>query len=287
MFLKYVTTATPTIAQVIADLAALASGASISSLSLSCDKVNSQIIANTDAPGWTLADAAGPSSSRVLTAKDASNVDKYLALVPTGTTAIYSSIFDTYNATTHTATNFVAANSQLAFSTTQVNTYFMLVNQKHLIISDTIGSITIGSIEFSREIDFLSNPAYPAHANIGYNGSVQQALTFAKMKKQNGSGDVLAGAGGQNVGGLMTISMFNGSAIPQAPYRDAGDAQYLPMLPFYIGANIASYGSVPFGKVDDAYLTAMYGAAYDTVLIGADTYVVILISGGRVLFKMA
>lgn len=288
MYIKYVTTTTASINGVVSDLAALCTGASISSLSSSCDKDASQILVNTDPAGWTMLDSAGTSGSKVLTTKDASNTDKFIAFFPNGTSSFYTNIYDTYNVGTHTGTGGSSVSTvPVAFTTGQARTYFILVNQKIIYICDNQGLESCGSLEFSRDADFLSNTSYPAHVNIGYSTGIGGTFSLSKFKRQNSTGDATSAANGA---APFSISATVGSALLPAPLRTSVDSLYLPMLQMYIGGGlgVTALANMPLGKVDNVFITSgSYGNPLDTVTEGSDTYLVITFgAASRFLVKL-
>lgn len=282
MYAKYVSVAAPVLADIVSDLALLSSGSPISALSASCDKVNSQILVNTDPVGWTLSDAAGPNSSKVLTAKDLSNADKFVYIAPKSTTGLFIGAFDTYNPATHTGTNQTAPapTSNLAFTAGIVNTFNLLVNARHLIITNADGTVMCADLEFTRDASYLSNLSYPAHGVLFDQGDYQQVQNFMypRVKNMVAAGDQVS-ARGAFVGLCSTYHGADYSLmLPTAPMRDSTDAVYHPMTPAYLGLKQGNTDKqFTLGRIVDGFFsTSNYGSVLDTIFDGVDNFLLLL-----------
>ena len=104
MFCTYRMNATCTNVNLAADLLALLTGQTDKNLlSSGCDKTNTNII-NVAAAGWTLHDQVS-TTKFVVKAKEANGtIDKFMMIEVTAS-AINMSVYETWNATTHTGTN--------------------------------------------------------------------------------------------------------------------------------------------------------------------------------------
>lgn len=108
MYCRYVTTTTPTQAQVLDDLVKLFTGQVTDKnvLSASCDKTITELVTTT-AAGWTVHDAAAGTNIQVLKAPIYDNPAqfKYLWISTAVTTSIEFRLYEGWNATTHVGTN--------------------------------------------------------------------------------------------------------------------------------------------------------------------------------------
>lgn len=280
MLAKYTTLSTATLAQVQADLIALACGGSIAELSASCDKVNSSILANSEPIGWSLVDVAGPSNSRIITAKDIDNNDKFVGLYQSSSTQLSITSFDTYNSGTHTGTNQSYGNSNpISFSSGVSQTFYVYSTSRNLAFMNNTGSAVIGSFEFTREAPFMSSNNYPAHALVGYWG-YSTGLTIPRIKNMTAVGDSVNGV---NVAGIFTVGGNNFGS----PYRDANDAIVHPVFEAYVSMN-PTYYNLPLGKLYDILMTSNgLGNFMDTVVIEGITYFIIPNAGySKIMMKM-
>lgn len=268
MLAKYVCLATATMAQIQTDLVALACGASIDALSASCDKAASVILANTEMTGWSLIDAAGPSTGKVMTAKDAANNDKIVNIAQYNANSLLSYSYDTYNVGTHTGTNQSGIyNNLISFTPGNAQTYYVYATQKNLLFMNNTGSSVIGSMEFTREAPFLSSNLYPAHAIMGYWG-YGTAVTIPRLKNMGAVGDQL------NLYNKAMITTINGNSFP-GYYRDANDVVTHPAFEAYIAMS-NEYNNLPLGKLYDTLLSSnSLGTFMDTVVIDEVTYFIV------------
>lgn len=280
MLAKYVSLSTATWAQIQADLIALACGGSIAGLSAGCDKANSAILANSEPAGWTLYDAAGPNSSKVITAKDMANNDKFVALYQPTATSLSIMSFDTYNSSTHTGTNMTGTNSNpLNYSAGNAQTFYVYATARNVVFINNTASALIGSFEFTREAPFMNSNLYPAHALMCYWGYAT-GLAIPRIKNMSAVGDTLAQ---YNCAGMYSIG---GNSFGSA-YRDATDSLVYPSFDVYAVLN-ATYNNLPLGKLYDVLMSSNnLGNFMDTVVIDGVTYFIIPNAGyGRILIKM-
>lgn len=280
MLVKYVSLATATQAQVLADIVALACGGSIAGLSAGADKAACAVLANSEASGWTLFDAAGPSSGKVLTAKDAANNDKFVNIYPSNTASFAIFGYDTYNNTTHTGTNSTAApNKPIGWTSGTAQMYYIYATARNLAIMSSNAAQVLSSFEFTREAPFMSSGIYPAHVVCG-NWGLNNGFSIIRGKNPEGSGDLVSQL---NSGYMMTI----GGNTFAGPYRDASDAIVYPMMDAYLVSNIA-FNGLPFGKFIDILMSSnTLGNFMDTANVDGVTYFVVPFgSYARVLLKM-
>ena len=295
MYAKYVTNASSTAAQVANDIAKLCSGASVASLSASCDKVNSQIQYNTVAPGWTIVDNAGPSSGTVISAPDAAGLyTKYVNIY--ATTYFIMTTYETYSIGTHTGTNISTVGSNFAaacsptYSTTGIQTFYVYATPRTIFIINSTGTLTCSTVEFSRDARYLNSTTstiYPCHgvaANylfMNNNFSSIPGLATTRVKHMSASGDI-TGTNAILAAGAI-LGLYYTSNPGQAttfilPMRDSTDTMYHPITPMfamYLQSAATANQSTPIGKIYDVQLTTSnYGSGLDTISDGVDTYIV-------------
>jgi hypothetical protein len=122
MYAIYTYKSTATAAQVVADVVAIVTGTTdVSTLSDSCDKPASSITSVIPA-GWELHDASAGTNAICVKAPLADDITKYKYVVLDTNTSgyIYTKVYETWNASTHTGTN-------LCY-TSDVNTYSQKVS---------------------------------------------------------------------------------------------------------------------------------------------------------------
>lgn len=286
MYLKYVSMATSTGAQVVADLALLASGGSIASCSASCDKVNSTVLANTLAPGWTLFDSAAPLSGAVISCLDYdARTTKYARFQLSTATTIAIDCYETYNATTHAGTNaslaYTPASYHLTYSAVAVNNIMLLVEPRFVIIGNSAGTLLSGVLEVSRDIAYLSNTGsmYPVSTAVNHTLGANTAVStsnFCRMKNLTAAGDI--------TGATASVALNTAcqSAVQTTPLLDNLETPYHPIYPLF-----AAKSNAVIGRIQNVFMTTgTFGAAFDEVSDGTMTYVVIG-SGGHALVAKA
>lgn len=281
MLVKYVSLPAATQAQILADLVALACGGSIAGLSAGADKAACAVLANSEASGWTLYDAAGPSSGKVLTAKDAANNDKFVNLYPSGATSFSLFGYETYNSATHTGTNSTgAASNPLTFTAGNAHTYYIYATARNLAFMSSTANAVLGSFEFSRDAPFMNSNLYPAHAICAYWG-INNAFSIIRIKNVSANGDAFSQL---HTAYALTVG---GNAFA-GPYRDANDSIVYPIMDPYIVMNSA-FNGLPLGKMQDILVSCpSLGNFMDTTVVDGVTYFIVPFSTyNRFLFKMA
>lgn len=285
MFAKYVTNTSCTLAQVIADFAALASGSAIAALSASCDKTASTQT-STIAPGWTLVDAAAAGSGQVVSAPDATaTTTKYARLYANTTSSVDVLVYESWNAATHVGTNAstTMTSAQVTVTPGVAMTYWVVITPRLLWIT-SVSNGALGVLEISRDAAYLAGAAYPAAVAIGNNLAQinTMPLAMSRVKKTQAAGDTtgatLAGTTYLRPVSLGAFVTSGGTlAGPNGLARDAAEASYYPLVPLWIGVigDSGTNGGAPYvlGKVYDAsLLNGLAGALMDTISDGTDSY---------------
>lgn len=296
----YTTVANPTLANTIADLAALLCGADIADLSANCAKASSQVD-KTIAAGWTLVDAAASATDRVISAPDVDGLtQKYLRL---GGTATYLSVmgYESWNAGAHTGVNptnggtaLGAATNSVKFATNAVQQYYVLGTPRYAIIIDmSAPSFYIGCFEFTRMAPWLKGTTYPSFVVTTSSGSGlmsngSNSLCSPRLKSQASAGDLIGLTPAiATAGSLATACVrprYAGTSVaisPSSPALDALDKPFHTLMPLWAGQRIDGGSSFPLGAFMDIAETTNTGASADTLVdASGGKWHILLGSGG-------
>lgn len=288
MLIRYKTAATSTAAQIASDLANLCAGADISTLSASCDKVGSGIVANSIAPGWTIVDSAGPTSSVVLSAPDYDGLrTKYAGIGVYSTTNIYLTGYDTYTPGSHSGTGGLiipSANGQysgtvIPVTLTAVNTLYLFVTPRYIVIASANQNDILFHAEYTRDIGYLANnPNYPAYCfgdTYCFNTGYDTPPSVSRVKNLSASGDKtsLANSTPQiRLRGNSFDYIAKGNA--NTPIRDGNDNIYHQFIPINV-LQLASTYFTNVGTIRDILLpTCGFGAFGDLATVdGLDYFI--------------
>lgn len=297
MHVKYVSTTTASQAQIISDFAQLASGASISSLSASCDKTYTSSV-NVTAPGWTLFDNAAPNSGQIISCSDADALTtKYVRIATQSASVIEIGTSETWNAGTHTGTNASTVIGTVQFVANTVNTYWLFITPRTFaVFSYVSNSLNLAiACEVAREIQYLKNSTYP----VVYTGNLTAMIPtldthqgqMARMKSLTAAGDLL---GSNSRAWTATLGMkYQSSATmmgpPTASIRMADETPYFEIRPMWL-VNAVGPNSAIIGKLYDVMdITKTAGNTLDTISDGTNTYMMFIGSGsaGAIALKVA
>jgi hypothetical protein len=264
MLIRYVSLAPSTQAAVIADLAALASGASIASLSASCDKANTVILNNDMLPGWSLTD--GPNG--VITAPDADNkTTKVARFTAASTSAIGMSAFETWDAAAHTGTNPATGGSAAicpVYSTSVVNTYILYVEPRLVLLTANDGKLQ-GVAEVARDTPALIGGSYPVTVTINASLGTTQ---MPRIKNPAAAGDLTAAP--------VVISTPLTVTAQNTPILDHAEVPYHPINPMWVTRAVGANAGVILGKLFSLYMTTQtYGGHLDEMTDGVSSYLVL------------
>lgn len=298
MHAKYVSTSTATIAQIIADIAALIVGSTVASLSASCDKANTTLI-STVAPGWTVFDAAAPATGQVITAPDADGLTtKFVRIFAGNALSIDMQLYDSWNAVTHAGvnpSNSFGATSGPAFTAGAVNTYWIFATPRMLYITDA-GQLSRGAWEYSREIQYLKGTTYPCQmcvAASALNVNVPADLFVPRVKALSAAGDLTAASSTLRMGSIAckSVNAAIGVGSPASTARDAAEVAYMEVRPVWVVSIVAPATQTrPFivGKIFDVVETMLAaGNPFDTFSDGVDTYMIIFSTQWTLALKVA
>lgn len=191
MYAKYVWLSGATQAQMLDDVCKLLTNTAVASLSASCDKVNSVVIASTLPNNWTVFDAAASASSKVLRSlnKDGTSY-KYAQISFSGNNVLLTA-WESWNATTHVGTNQVCRYTNAgysetvftAFATTGGTMYLYSISEILWIMSSVTSPYFV--CEFTRSSPVI-NATYPCHTLSG--------SAYSRLKYPNSAGDFKVGS---------------------------------------------------------------------------------------------
>lgn len=268
MYAKYVSVVGATMANVLSDIARLIGGESIANLSASCDKTNSQVLFGSSVTGWTAHDIASPASAYgcIVKAPHADGVTtKYGSLSQFDATTFTLSCYEDFNNATHVGVNrsFILnqPGHRIVFSTTAVNTYYILATPRLLSVGSNFASETHVLVEFTREAKYLKNTSYPAFGvcSIGYyvNG---WGIGIPRVKNPTAAGDITVNASA-HVRGVGP----EGGVPADQPTRDNLEQKYHQLSPAF--ASHAAGAGLYLGVIQDLYMTTKnYGVGGDEVV---------------------
>jgi hypothetical protein len=299
MHAKYVSTTGATLAQILADFAALLGGASIAALSASCDKPNSTLV-STVAPGWTLVDAAAANSGQVVSSSDANGLTtKYVRLFAPGANTIDLACYESWNAGTHIGVNASAASGKiLSFSAGAVNTYWLFATPRGVYIA-VAGATNcgLGALEISRDAAYLAGSTYPCVASVSYDALTTTTATpaLSRTKRTAATGDSTGSAASTVLASCVLTGRTSTAApaVPSGTVRDGSEVAYWEVAPIWIGVT-GDVGTLParpmiLGKCYDVLeIAAAAGNQFDTFSDGVDTYMIVFVGAISALaFKVA
>lgn len=273
MLAKYVWLTTSTQAQMLNDLCLLFTGSPVSALSASCDKVNSQVIANTLPNNWTVYDAAAGASAQVLRSLNTDGVSyKYMHLSFSGNNLIVTT-YESWNATTHVGTNQACRytnaaytiTATAAFTATAGGTLYLYATNEIAMFGST-SQVPAGVAEFTRNSPAIDE-TYPCHT-LGF-------MSTCRVKNALAAGDFKFGSTPAFTSGTQTYSASTSDRTLRMP---SGTIAY-QAIPLYLFAAMGSGSAIMcLGEV----LGIKYfgfcptGNYLDEVVIDGETYVYFL-----------
>lgn len=280
MLVKYVTTSGATTDQMIADLVAIITGGTIASLSASCDKVNSAVIANSTATGWTLFDSfnvtvVGTTGGYVLTANAATgSTVKYARLYKSASNAVDIVANETWNAGTHTGTNLTTGAGGISLSVS--TTYMVFATARTFMIWNSTGTAA-AVCEFTRDCPYLSGTTYPSYLVASQTGLAQSGgqMYMPRQKNLTATGDSTNVT--VNAGTISNRSSGQAVTSTSSAVRDATDSLYHEMRPIWV---VTNSNNIVLGRLYDyVEITRAAGNAFDTFSDGTDSYMIAAIGG--------
>lgn len=252
--------------QVLEDISKIATGTPIASLSASCDKVNSSIIANTGSNNWTIFDPTTASTAPVLRSLNADGVSYKYAYLMSAPPNLLVTTYESWNATTHVGTNQAAASSTVAcapkahtsFSTTGGTLYIYASNNLLLLMQNNSTSAMVG--EFSRDSKVL-NATYPCHY-------VSQGIYGALMFTGNALVANAGYAGVPRIKSCVDVGDFKIGATPANAYNccclSAMGSRFGPVGLTKTNIRVRKVGAeIAYAQNSDVYL--FHNLGYSTV----------------------
>lgn len=286
MYAVYCYKAGSTTSQVISDIVLIATGTTnVGSLSASCVQANTSIV-STVAAGWSVWDASAATNGQVLRAVNADGTTyKYFGLTLTSTSAISFTACESWNASTHTPTNYQTQSS--TWDATNGGYFYIYATPRNIIISPWTTTGTkdiICTFEFSRD----SIPAgYPCHAlthsQVGY---ASYAYTYLCRQKNVASTGDTTNVYCQ-VGPIKTENTqsngYNSIFQYNHVWRDASENAQITLY----RAGLTNY-ALHLGTAYDIFITSSaIGNALDEITVSGTTYVLIKTAGNAFLVPKA
>lgn len=190
MYAKYVWNAGSNLDQMLDDVCKLLTGTAIASLSASCDKVNSEMYAQSAENNWTVFDVLAGTGGQVLRSLNTDGTSyKYLHLYY-ASSVLRASIYESWNATTHVGLNIgiyaplqSVAGWPTVFATTG-GTVYLYATKNTLLITSATGGISV--LEFSRDSATLDS-SYPCHVLAVFNPSSATPIPGCGAGTANGT----------------------------------------------------------------------------------------------------
>lgn len=296
MYAKYTWLSTATEAQVRADLVALATGTTdINSLSASCDKAFTSIVANTTATNWTVHDADASATSQVLRSLNADGTTYKYAQFTINNGTFNMTGWEAWDSVTHVGTNRTTTNGlamsssfMATFSYTNTGSIYIFSTPRYLTLSvpksmSTAGQMSV--VEFSRDSPSL-NISYPCHALFGSNlafisSATQNDVGICRIKSNSSVGDLTGTDLNGTINTLVNFPTYGGGnqVYQRAPGRGVGEVPYYTVLPIILGFIQGPWNGGVLGKVQGGLLyMPSYNPSFnrfDEMVIGSSTYVMI------------
>lgn len=175
MYCYYYTTASWTLTQVADDLAAILTGADISSLSASCNKTLSHKNGTTIAPGWEMHDSNTGQSVKGFVIK-APDVDalttKYVNIWTSGTVSITLRVLEDWDAAANTTTNAGHTHTAMSLGTVGVAValHIIATPQYILISNGSAGNNSVGHMEVLRDTPYLADATVKPLVHMSFHG---------------------------------------------------------------------------------------------------------------------
>lgn len=300
MYAKYTYSAGATAANILADVVLILTGTTDkTTLSASCDQANTEILTTYNVAGWTVHDAVSSTKS-VITSAQSDTGSKYLVLDVGASAGFFrAQCCESWNATTHTATNLITQGGNPDVYSQKYNTTLggkLLISanaRKSIILSfqnSAWGSQSNGSWSGTIERERGNLPwdtvgaAYPLAATISGASGFPATNTFAgsglpRIRDMATLSDITNQQVGLDVALKGPSTTSNGIYGNSKKYDSTNALAYLVVpiylqhnSPFFLGGEIST-------KNDIWFLQAGFGATEDTVVYGGKTMVIFGHSG--------
>lgn len=303
MYLQYKTNSTWIVSELMSDIVAIFTGTTnVASLSASCDKVNTQILANTISSNWTVYDpmVGDVDYTKVLSAPDyAGATTKYLKIRWRTNYGPSFVSYTSWNNSTHTGTD-ATYETQLAggntpnMVTTSALVLYILVSTEYFHIipyqNGSMLAITHGN-ELVRDAgftDYLNNANSKCNFMQGYaqsGGGGSMYSYIPRCKNPVASGEIA-----NSTIGILYLAgcSYSGSSItgyaPTYAHQNINNINPgLVVYPAYAAIQTGYYSSGSlYSKVKSLYILGSTSAPsisiLDEIIIGGVTYVAVMYS---------
>lgn len=290
MYAVYNYAAGTTTTNVIADIVKLITGeTNKANLSANCVQANTNIV-STVAAGWTEHDAAAGTDYRVVKrlAADGTTM-KYYGIKAESATVIRGLTYESWNETTHTATNAIATNWSTAaagWSSAAGGYLYLYVTPRNIYINTyASGSwLNVSSMAFVELTRDTIPAGYPCAAlgvgsGVGI-GSDSSYCVIPRVKNATTSGDSVIS--GTNYYPMAASIVSTTGTSGQAYWRDA--SENVNVVLHKIGVSMRSgYTGFNFHHLGDVYDILAAGSdlgnPLDEIVYSGKTYVMFKVSG--------
>lgn len=284
MYAVYTHDSSTSQANLVNDIVLLLTGTTNpASLSADCVTASTTVSTTYSVAGWTLHDASGGTNLQIIKALQQDGVTyKYVGIEANSTSSFRITVYEAWNAGTHTGTNGVTSNT-VTWSSSAQQPFYIYASQQAIVITCLSGG-SYSSPACAFEVDntlgtFIAG--YPTTFTYTSANDISQG-TGPRIKNPKAPGD------------LTTTSTFfmsspnadnSGSPCKGFIFRDASETVQMALLTPVIHACTAAtdvqygafgklLGSVKFGSCTASPVTQ------DTASIGGSTYVAIYIETG-------
>lgn len=278
MFISYAYVAGSTLANVMADLKQIFTdpNLSVSNLSASCDKPNTQLIINNAQTNWVVHDDVPASNYFVLKSLNADgNTYKYIQMLFSTSFYVTMKAFESWNATTHAGSNEASCNAQTG------NTMPILYFSPGTLAAGGVMNICVKSdvialntalqnfncfLEIEREIPGQLDSTYPCIITLDHTSTLggrdaigSNFIRACRYKNPVAAGDTVSTSVNiTNFNMLSLARVWNGTANTNLGFGQGsgaintdGVARVITTDLYFVGANNTSNAYGPLGKPKD------------------------------------
>ncbi len=295
MFAKYSYNAGATMANILLDMSAILTGQTNPNLlSAACNVANTEIFTTYSTSGWTLHDAAASANSIAFTAPNADGFgSKYALFDISSSNFLRLRIVESWNATTHTATNVISLDN--TFYDVRLNTatggiIYLSASARRIVLGSSFAS-TFGAsaggwaalFERPRTMGFWDTTGnnYPLSICACPNSGLSSNSTggvFPRVRSRTTNTDATGQQAFVGIIGKQTDTSMTNSSVPIVKIVDENGTPSNVILQFWFQSTPANAGTVTaeVSTLNDCYiLQPNYGAYADELLFNGKTYFII------------
>lgn len=264
-------------ANFLSDVVAIITGeTNVNNLSSGCNKAASSILTTYNTSGWAVHDSAAATNRVVVKAPCADGVKTKYVILDTQTTGKLShGGAETWDATTHSGTNFLAGtsftniNNITAGFDTSSGTLFIYADVHNIIMTfKTTGAmlgISAPAIEFTRDSSIANiSKGYPCWGAVAPS---TQIVSSPRIKNMVASGDMTAANAR-----IYMASIYGSGVNVSSIGRDETESTIISTLPPYSAfiSNAIYFGSM---NIDAVFAHPNVGAELDEMIVNSKTYI--------------